>query len=180
MPGSASSGPTRLGVGRIGRPHGLRGEVRVALTTNRTERLEAGAVLFAGERRLEVESARPDGRHWRVRFAGVADRDAAAELTGSVLEAEPLGPLEGDELWLHELVGSTVTDPSAGVLGTVTAIQANPAHDLLVVDESLLVPIVFVTDVREGHVVVDLPDGFVEATTTPARRPRAERPSSGR
>jgi ribosomal 30S subunit maturation factor RimM len=62
----------------------------------------------------------------------------------------------------------------------VTAIQANPAHDLLVVDESLLVPIVFVTDVREGHVVVDLPDGFVEATTTPARRPRAERPSSGR
>ncbi|MCL4293891.1 MAG: hypothetical protein KJ056_12850 [Acidimicrobiia bacterium] len=38
MPGSASGAPARLAVGRIGRAHGLRGEVRVALTTNRTER----------------------------------------------------------------------------------------------------------------------------------------------
>lgn len=175
MRGSASGGPARLAVGRIGRAHGLRGEVRVVLTTNRAERLERGAVLFAGERLLRVAGARPDGRHWLVRFEGVADRDAAAELTGATLEAEPLGALGAGELWLHELVGSTVADAAGEVLGRVTAIEANPAHDLLVVDDSLLVPMVFVVEVHEGRVVVDLPDGLVEAT---ARSDRDRPPRS--
>jgi len=168
--GAAPGGPVRLGVGRVGRAHGLRGEVRVVLSTNRTERLDPGSVLYAADRRLEVESARLDGRHWLVRFAGVDDRDAAAELTGRELEAEPLGPLGPDELWLHELVGATVTDGSRGTLGRVTAVEPNPAHDLLVVDGSLLVPIVFVTEVEPGRVVVDLPEGLIEATAPPERR----------
>lgn len=169
MTGSASRGPARLEVGRIGRPHGLRGEVRVSLTTNRQERAEPGAVLFAGDRRLEVESSRPDGRQWVVRFAGVDDRDAATALAGTPLEADPLGPLAGGELWLHELVGAAVTDVAGRALGEVVAIEANPAHDLLVLDAGGLIPLVFVTEVRDGRVVVDVPEGLLEATT--ARRP---------
>lgn len=73
-----------LEVGRILKPHGLAGEVVVALITNRTERVEAGSVLQAGTRSLEVARSRPfsatgEGR-FLVAFRGVESRDAAEAL----------------------------------------------------------------------------------------------------
>ena len=68
----------------MGRAHGIRGEVAVALTTDRLERVAPGSVLWAGERRLEVRSSRPHrGRHL-VAFEGVADRSEAEALHGAV------------------------------------------------------------------------------------------------
>ena len=45
--------PARLELGRIGRPHGVRGEVTVVLVSNRSERTAPGAVMFAGDRELD-------------------------------------------------------------------------------------------------------------------------------
>jgi 16S rRNA processing protein RimM len=53
------TGAVRLEIGRIGRAHGLRGEVHVTLTSDRAERLAPGSELSTGTRDLVVRSARP-------------------------------------------------------------------------------------------------------------------------
>ena len=151
--------PVRLEVGRIGRAHGLRGEVLVTLTSDRAERLAPGAVLDTGGRDLVVHAARPHQHRWLVAFEGVDDRTAAEQLQGVTLYADAL-PSEDDELWVHELIGATVRDPDGAPLGTVEAIEANPASDLLVLDGDRLIPLVFVVAHEPGTVTVDVPDGL--------------------
>lgn len=153
------SGATRLEVGRIGRAHGLRGELSVALTSDRSERLAPGATLTTGERELVVRSSRPHQQRWLVCFEGVDDRNQAEQLQGAALFADAL-PTEGDELWVHELIGAMVRDQAGNALGTVEAIEANPASDLLVLDGERLVPLTFVVAHERGVVTVDVPDGL--------------------
>jgi 16S rRNA processing protein RimM len=83
-----------------------------------------------------------------------------------VLAAEPLaadaGELTDGEFWVHELVGSRVVDRAGVGRGSVIAVEANPAHDLLVLDGGALVPMVFVVEQRDGEVVIDPPDGLFD------------------
>jgi 16S rRNA processing protein RimM len=151
-----------LELGSIGRPHGVHGEVTVRLRTDRPERTEPGAVLYAGDRKLVVASARPHQGRWLVRFEGVADRNAAEELRGATLVGEPLDDAGEGRVWVHELVGAEARDVHGNVLGRVTAVEVNPAHDLLVLDERVLVPMVFVVDQGPGIVIVDPPDGLLD------------------
>jgi 16S rRNA processing protein RimM len=151
-----------LELGWIGRPHGVHGEVSVTLRTDRPERTAPGAVLYAGERKLIVESARPHGGRWLVRFEGVGDRDAADQLGGATLVGEPLDDPGEGRVWVHELVGAEARDVQGNPLGRVTAVEVNPAHDLLVLDDSALVPMVFVVDEAPGIVIVDVPDGLLD------------------
>jgi len=153
--------PARLEVGRVGRPHGLTGEVMVTFTSDREERRTVGAVLYADDRELVVETVRPHQGRYLIRFAGVADRDAATRLRGTRLSAPPL-PDEPDTLWAHELVGAAVVDRAGQPHGHVTALEANPAHDLLVLDDGTLVPVVFVVEHTPGRVVVDPPAGLLD------------------
>ena len=156
------SDPVRLEVGRVGRAHGLRGEVHVVAVTNRKERFARGSRLFAGDRELVIESARPSGTGWVVRFAGVADREGAEALRGTVVYGDAPGEAPEGELWVHELIGAEVRDRAGARIGRVEAVQANPAHDLLVLDTGALVPVVFVVEHQPGVVVVDLPDGLLD------------------
>jgi len=148
-----------LEVGRIGRAHGLRGELSVTLTSDRVERLAPGAVLRTDDRELVVKSSRPHQQRWLVRFEGVDDRTAAEQLQGATLSADAL-PTATDELWVHELIGATVQDRDGAPLGVVEAIEANPASDLLVLDGERLVPLTFVVAHEPGVVTVDLPAGL--------------------
>ncbi|HSO95782.1 MAG TPA: ribosome maturation factor RimM [Acidimicrobiia bacterium] len=150
-----------LEVGRVGRAHGLHGEVAVTFTTDRAERHTPGARLYADDRELVVETARPHQGRWLIRFAGVTDRDAALALRGARLHAAPLDPAEG-ELWVHELVGAELVDTTGRAHGPVVAVEANPAHDLLVLENGTLVPVVFVVEHTPGRVVVDPPAGLLE------------------
>lgn len=150
-----------LEVGRVVKPHGLAGELVVELWTDREVRLAAGSVLRTDEGSLVVEASRPhQGRHL-VRFAGVVTREDADALRGAVLRAEALD--EPGTLWVHELIGAPVVTAAGSSLGTVTAVEANPASDLLVCSGGGLVPLRFVTSVApDGVVTVDVPDGLVE------------------
>jgi 16S rRNA processing protein RimM len=155
----------RLVVGRIGRAHGLRGELAVTFSSNRPERSAVGAVLYAGERELVITASRPHQGRVLVTFAGVDDRTAAEALLGRELTAAPLGDgveLDDDELWVHEVVGAEVQDRSGATVGRVIAVEANPAHDLLVLDGGTLVPMVFVVEQRDGVVIVDPPEGLFD------------------
>jgi 16S rRNA processing protein RimM len=152
-----------LELGRVGRPHGVRGEVVVMLHSDRPERTTPGAVLQAGDRTLVVASARPHQGRWLVRFEGITDRNGAEELRGVTLVGEALDDPGEGQIWVHDLVGEEVRDTRGTALGRVTAVEANPAHDLLVLDDGTIVPIVFVVDREGGVVIVDPPDGLLDA-----------------
>lgn len=153
-----------LEVGRIDKAHGLRGDVIVTLTSDRTERLDPGSRLWVGADELEVVASTRHQHRWIVTFAGLTCREDAEARRGSALRAEPLDASDG-ELWVHELVDAAVVLPDGTAVGTVTAVQDNPAHELLVLDSGALVPVVFVSDASglPDRVVIDPPDGLLDA-----------------
>jgi 16S rRNA processing protein RimM len=153
-----------LEVGTIGRPHGVRGDVFVDLTTDRTERVDVGARLWVRDRWLVVAASSRSNRRWRVHFEGVEDRADAQALTGAHVFAEPI--VDPDVLWIHHLVGATVVEADGTERGRCTAVIDNPAADLLELDSGALVPANFVTgvdlDAEPVVVVIDPPDGLFE------------------
>jgi len=153
-------GTPLLEVGRIGKAHGLRGEVVVTLTTDRTERVAPGAVLHSDAGELEVVTSRPHQDRWIVAFRDRSGRDAAESLRGLVLRAEALD--DPDEMWVHDLVGAEVVSVGGDLVGRCVAVVANPASDLLELDTGALVPVVFVVDRGPGRVTVDLPEGLLD------------------
>ena len=150
----------RLEVGSIGKAHGLRGEVQVRLTTDRTERLDAGSELHTDDGTLVVASSRPHQNSWLVRFEGVDDRSGAEALRGVVLQADPID--DPDTLWVHELIGAAIVETDGTERGIVESVQANPASDLLVADTGALVPLTFVVELSDDVVVVDAPAGLFD------------------
>ena len=154
-----------LEVGRVVKPHGLKGEVIVALVTNRPdERMAAGTVLASARGDLTVEWAKPHQNRWIVQFEGVAGRDAAEALRDTVLSAEPLDDGEDDDtLWVHELIGAEVVGVDGRSYGPVEAVEANPASDLLVLAGGGLVPLTFVVaGPTAGRLVIDPPAGLLD------------------
>jgi 16S rRNA processing protein RimM len=154
-----------LEVGHVARPHGLRGDVVVDLVSTVEARLSPGNALEYEGRQLVVGSSRaipgkpnPRGARWLVHFAGVDSREEAERLVGATLRAEALVGAEG--LWVHEMIGSDVVDQSGEAHGKVSAIEANPASDLLVLDSGALVPLRFVVAAEPGKLTVDAPAGL--------------------
>jgi 16S rRNA processing protein RimM len=134
--------------------------VVVVLVTDRAERLAPGTVLQTDRGPLTVQSSRPNGDRWLVWFEGIADRAAADALRGTALLAEPLD--DPSELWVHELIGASVSTVAGDAVGTVTSVEANPASDLLVLDTGALVPVFFVVSHDPGHLVIDPPEGLFD------------------
>ncbi|MCK2221533.1 ribosome maturation factor RimM [Actinomadura sp. ATCC 31491] len=165
----------QLVVGRIGRPHGVRGEVTVEVRTDEPERrFAAGASLAtdpAGRGPLVVA-----GRRWHkdillLSFEGVIGRDAAEELRGTMLvidsaEVEPSD--DPDEFHDHQLIGLAVETVSGEPVGEVEDVLHH-GQDLLVVrrkgQEDALIPFVKAlvpeVDVAGGRLVVDPPEGLL-------------------
>ena len=162
-----------LVVARIGRPHGLAGEVSVELRTDvPEERLVAGAVLAtdpgsAGP--LTVTRTRVQAGRWYVSFAEATDRTAAEDLRGVLLVVTQDASDEADAWYPHELTGLRVERPDGTEVGTVAGIENFPAQDLLVVREGsgvesripFVAEIVPVVDIPGGRIVVDPPYGLL-------------------
>ena len=149
-----------LEIGRLGRAHGLRGEIVVTLVTNNLDRVAPGAQLDADGVILTVESSRPHKDRWVVRFAEVADRDAAEALAGTLLRAEPVW--DPDAYWVHDLIGAEVVDVDGAAHGVVREVLANPASDVLVLDGGAMVPLRFATWDDDRRLVVDGPEGLLD------------------
>ncbi len=150
-----------LEVGRIIKAHGLRGEVVVDLITDRAERRVPGAELRTSDGVLVIASVRPHQQRWLMTFGGVGDRSAAERLSGTVLSAPALPSEDDGEVWAHEVIGQTLVDADGVERGTVTALQSNPASDLLVLDSGHLVPLTFVVELGPP-IVADVPPGLFD------------------
>jgi 16S rRNA processing protein RimM len=157
-----------LSVGRITKPHGLKGELILVLSTNRTERAAVGTVLTtASGRLLTISFSAAHQDRWRVRFEGVADRNAAELLHGTEVFAAPID--DPDALWIHELIGAAVTLTDGSPVGTVASVESAGASDLLILNDGRMIPLVFVvTHERDSSgtfvVVVDPPVGLLDDT----------------
>jgi len=175
----------RVIVGRIGRPHGIRGEVVVGVRTDEPDlRFAVGACLDAG---ADADRG-PDGgrtgkltvaaRRWHsgqllVAFDGITDRTAAGELGGTWLSVDSaeLPPTEDpDEFRDHELIGLSVRTVGGEQVGVVSDVLHH-GQDVLVVraggsGTEHLVPfvaaIVPAVDVAGGVLVIDPPPGLLD------------------
>ncbi|SSC24951.1 16S rRNA processing protein RimM, partial [Klenkia terrae] len=162
-------------VGRIGRPHGVRGEVTVEVRTDDPDRrFTAGAVLAtepAERGPLTVESVKWHSGTLLLRIAGVEDRQAAEAIRNTMLvvEVADLPELDDDSFYDHQLVGLTVQLVDGTVVGTVSGVRHDAAellvvrrpgtHDLLVPFVTAIVPTV---DLAAGHLVLTPPEGLLE------------------
>ncbi|MCP3989113.1 MAG: 16S rRNA processing protein RimM [Actinomycetia bacterium] len=159
-PGQAVGGPL-LEVGRIGKAHGLNGEVSVDFTTDRlTERTTPGVELLADERLLRVVTARPHQKRWLVRFEGVDDRNQAETLRGLTLRAVAID--DDDEVFVHELIGKSLVDQYGTDHGAIVAVVENPASDLLELGDGRLVPLAFYVGDDDDTVMVSVPAGLLD------------------
>lgn len=140
----------RIAVGRIGRAHGVRGDVTLDVRTDDPDvRFAPGSQLFTGESgtgSLVVARARWHSGRLLVGFEGVADRNAAEAIRGTVLYRDDQDRVEEDDAWYdHDLIGCTVRT-AGGLVGEVVDVVHLPAQDLLSVrmsdGASRLVPLV--------------------------------------
>lgn len=149
-----------LEIGHIRRAHGVRGQVSVELGTDLLERVAAGARWWARDGWLTVEAASPHQDRWLVTLREIGDRNAAQRYTNTPIFAEPIA--ERDGLWVDELIGCTVVERSGRERGHCVAVVANPASDLLELDDGTLVPVVFVVDHSDGRIEIDPPLGLFD------------------
>jgi 16S rRNA processing protein RimM len=160
-------------VGRLGRPHGLAGELGLDGCSLTPEELTAvGSFTWRGRgqepRQLTLAEVRPVHMRLLVRFAGVHDRDRAAELTNGELlaEASALPDPGPDVAYTFQLIGLRVQTEEGRLLGTLQDVVATGAHPIYVVqgDRELLVPatgeIVKRVDLSGGVITVALPAGL--------------------
>ncbi|WP_067799350.1 ribosome maturation factor RimM [Actinomadura formosensis] len=164
-----------LVVGRIGRPHGVRGEVTIDVRTDDPDRRFAAGTRIATDPAaagpLTIERIRHHSGRLLLRFAGIGDRDAADALRGTWLVVDPgdIPPsTDPDDFHDQELIGLAVVTADGADVGEVADILHH-GQDLLVVRApggEKLVPFVAAlvpeVDVPGGRLVIDPPPGLLD------------------
>jgi 16S rRNA processing protein RimM len=166
----------QLAVGRIGRAHGVRGEVSVEIRTDDPgARFGAGISLVTDPESagpLTIDAVRTHSGRLLVRFAGIDDRDAAETLRGVLLlvDSADIPPTDDpEEFHDHELIGLAAVTADGAELGEIVDVEHH-GQDLLVLrrttGDNALVPfvgaIVTDVDVPAGRVVLDPPPGLLD------------------
>ncbi|HMO53330.1 MAG TPA: ribosome maturation factor RimM [Tepidiformaceae bacterium] len=154
-------------MGRVLRPHGLRGEVRVMAFSQTARNLQRGRPVFLDGVRRTVERARQDGEQWIVQLAGLSNRNAVETYRGELLEAADSEVLRDDDesYFVHELIGLKVVTVEGEELGVVTEVLQPGGNDVYVVvgdRGEVLIPAV-------GEVIdrIDVSAGLIAITPLP-------------
>ncbi|MET9647769.1 ribosome maturation factor RimM [Streptomyces syringium] len=168
----------QLVVGRIGRAHGIKGEVTVEVRTDEPElRLGPGAVLAtdpAGVGPLTIETGRVHSGRLLLRFAGVKDRTGAEALRNTLLiaEVDPEDvPEDPEEFYDHQLMDLDVVTVDGIEIGRITEISHLPSQDLFIVERpdgsEVMIPfvaeIVPEIDLEAQRAIIDPPPGLIDA-----------------
>ena len=156
----------RIVIGRVGAAHGIRGELRVIPLTDFPERFAALREVMVGDELLHIESVKPQGKNFLMRFREYAVREDAQKLTGrhlTVARAEA-APLDEGEYYVFDIVGLTVYDEENNELGTVENVLRTGSNDVYAVrsedGREILIPalrkVVRTIDVPNGRMTVRL------------------------
>jgi 16S rRNA processing protein RimM len=168
-------------VARVGRAHGIHGEVSIEVRTDvPAERFGTGAVLVVAApvngsaagvpERLTVQRLRDHNGTLLLSFTEIADRNTANLLRDHLLEADVDEDDTEDDAWYDdELIGLQATNPAGEILGSVVSLDVGLAQDRLVIrgldGQDRLVPfvrqIVPLVDPQGGRVVIDAPPGLL-------------------
>ena len=177
--GSAGSdGPTEprfVAIGRILRPHGVRGEVVVEIITDFPERFESLEVAYLGDA-WQAEPHRVTGSRWGnervlMSFEGYLDRTSVEALRGVFVQipAEAARPLPEGEYYPHQLMSLDVVTTDGEDLGRISNVLFTGANDVYVVTGArgeILLPaisqVIKQVDLAGGRVVVELMPGLTE------------------
>ncbi|UNO39709.1 ribosome maturation factor RimM [Streptomyces sp. MST-110588] len=167
----------QLVVARIGRAHGIKGEVTVEVRTDEPElRLAPGAVLAtdpASTGPLTIETGRVHSGRLLLRFEGIKDRTGAEALRNTLLIAEvdpEEVPEDPEEFYDHQLVDLDVVTVEGIEVGRISEVSHLPYQDLLVVERpdgsEVMIPfvseIVPEIDLKEQKAVIDPPPGLLD------------------
>ena len=158
----------RIIVGRVGAAHGIRGELRIIPLTDFPERFTALREVMVGDELLHIESVKPQGKNFLMRFREYAVREDAQKLTGRLLTVAraDAAPLDEGEYYVFDIVGLTVYDEEDNELGTVENVIRTGSNDVYAVraedGREILVPAlrtaVLAIDVAGGRMTVRLPE----------------------
>ncbi len=167
-------------VGRVVRSHGIRGEVKVEVTSDVSDRFTVGATLLVSRPGGQTETARVASFRFQpkgalLRLEGCEDREGADALRGARLEVplDDVPPAPAGAYYHFDLIGCRCSDEAAGFLGTVAAVMDDGGGQILRVERDehvTLVPFVaaFILsiDIAERQIALRLPEGLVEACTS--------------
>ena len=161
-------------VGRIGRVHGVRGEVTVEVRTDSPEeRFQVGTTISTDPAKFGPLTI--TGQRWHngillITFDGVSDRGAAEKIKNVLLMAEvDISERDPDEFHVQLLIGSTIELINGTVLGTIDDVLTNKGQNLLSFmrgGKQVLIPfvkaIVPTVDIASRKVVITPPEGLID------------------
>ena len=165
---SPSVAENRITIGRIGAPHGVRGEMRVIPLTDFPERFEGMKTVMAGDELLHISQVRYHKRFVLLTFEEHPTREEAMRLTGRTLTVprEEAAPLAEGEFYTFDIIGLTALDTCGTILGTVENVIRTGSNDVYAVrspdGREILIPalkrVVKEIDIAAGRMVVELPE----------------------
>lgn len=165
-------------IGRSAGSYGLKGEVKVSSFADDPELFLLAKAIYIGPdpqraRPRRILAMRKHGGRLMMSLEGITTREQAAEMGGAwiYIRAEDLPPTAEDEFYWYEVIGAEVFDSGGLRLGKVHALTETNAHDMLVVRDGggreALIPLIdgvlLEVDTAGGKVVVNLPEGLLEA-----------------
>lgn len=159
----------RIVIGKIGAPHGVRGEMRVVPLTDFPERFQELEQVYVGDDLMQVEDCWYHKQFVIMKLKECQHREAAAELTGQLLyvDRSQAMPLEEGEYYTFDIIGLDVFDLEGSSLGHITEVLKTGSNDVYVASrkgqaQQILIPalksVVKKIDLAEGRMVVDLPE----------------------
>jgi 16S rRNA processing protein RimM len=162
-----------LAVGKLTRPHGVRGEMIMEIMTDFPERLKPGVRVYVGPERkpMHLRGRRPHPRGVLVAFEGVENREQSGELRNQfvLVRADDRPPLPEGEFYHHQLIGLQVVNEMGVAIGELVEIMQTGANDVYVVRlpvrGELLIPaidsVILSVDLERGEIRVALPAGLI-------------------
>ncbi len=186
LPGEAASSQTQtpaepspdqkvlfLEVGKLRRPHGVKGEIVMDLSTDFPERLRPGVHVYVGEEHhdLRLRRVRPNNDTLLVAFDGFASPESVSELRNRYVyvRADDRPPLPEGEYYHHQIIGLEVIGEDGQSLGRVVEILASPANDVYIIQPEtgpeILIPalksVILEVDLQQGRMRVHLLPGLI-------------------
>lgn len=180
QPGSPSQGePEFLVIGRLGRTHGVKGEILMTVLTDFPERIVPGAKVFIGPDHKEaiIKSCRAINQGLLIAFKGYPNPEKTSEFRNQFIQilTSDRHPLPDGEFYYHQLLGLAVITESGQVLGSLVEILETGANDVYVIqtqdNREILLPaieqVILGIDLEKQTILVRLMPGLIPEESLP-------------